>query len=443
MARRTLSQPRSYGNFVRLGLVVALLVGLTVYAGAVLQRYFEVGEVRLPSVVGLPKAEAVTLLQTFGLEPVTFAETVADAALDTVTSQTPQPGSLVREGRSVSLGVNEASAGGRVPGLTASSQEEAEQLLNAAGLELGEVTFRFDSAPEGRVVAQSLAEGESVAANAAVDLVVSRGPEVPRVTLPQLRGLNIDTAKNRLRSLGFSNVVTTATGVSFDRPFTVTDQLPSAGQETHLNAQVVLQYTLSTATVARVPELSGVSLARAQLLLSAGGLSLGAVSYVDDPARPGGVVSFEPAGYTLTGSPVSLTLNSAGTPLADGPIPFEQESVLPNSAATPGLNEVGRVGRPGSSGLQTDDGSVLSPVPGESATGARVIPFDFDPTQQGVASNAQDYKLTLKVLDDQGERVVYENTVGPDERVRIDVPVYGSALLQTFINDNIYQAWSP
>ena len=420
-----------------MGLVVVLLVGLTIYTGLVLQRYFEVEEVRLPSVVGLPKSEAVALLQSLDLEPLTFAEVVADAALGAVTSQTPQPGTTVREGRSVSLGVNEAGTEGRVPALLAVTQAEAGERLRDAGLALGEVTYRFDSAPEGQVIAQSLAEGENVAANAAIDLVVSRGPDVETVTVPQLRGLNIDSAKSRLRSLGFSNVVTTATGVSFDRPFSVTDQLPSAGQEARLSAQIVLQYTLSTATVAQVPELSGLSLARAQLLLNAGGLALGPVTYINDPAQPGGVVSFEPGGYTLTGSPVGLTLNSVGTPPADPPAPFGQVVAPPSDFTSP-LDFPGEAGGTGSS--LPNDNSVV----GESVAGARTIPFVFDPRQQGVTSNGQTYKFTLKVVDDRGERIVYENVLGPDEIARLDVAVYGNnARLETYINDNIYQAWSP
>ncbi len=443
MARRTLDRPR-YGNLLRLGLVVALLVALAVYTAVVLRSYFEVAEVRLPSVVGLPKTEAVALLESLGLEPLTFSEPVADAALDAVASQTPQSGTVVRAGRSVSLGVNEASVGGRVPALVGFTQDEAEYRVAAAGLELGEVTFRFDAAPEGQVVAQSLPEGETAVANAPLDLVVSRGPEAQTVTVPQLRGLNVEVAKNRLRSLGFSNVVTTATGVSFDRPFTVTDQLPSSGQEVQLSTQVVLQYTLSTATVVQVPELSGVSLARAQLLLNAAGLALGSVSYTDDPAQPGGVVSFEPSGYTLTGSPVGLTLNSAGTPVAEPPTPFNQGDLNQgNLNQDPNQNGVTPFSQPGSA-LGQDLAGVSSPQPGDSAApGSRTVPFVFDPAQQGLSASAQAYKLTLKVVDDRGERVVYEGLVNPDESVSLDVPVYGEAQLQTFINDNIYQAWSP
>ena len=436
MARRTLNRPRSYANFIRLSLVALLLVGLVAYAGVTLRRYFTVEEVRLPSVVGLPKDEAVALLQSIKLSPVPFTEAVSGAALSTVTSQTPQPGTIVRKGRSVSLGVNEAAAGVGVPGVVGVSQSEAAQRLTAAGLGLGEVTYQFDSSAEGQVVAQSPTEGESVAADAVVSLVVSRGPEVNRVSVPQLRGLNIDAAKNRLRSLGFSNVVTTATGVSFDRPFTVTDQLPSARQAVSPSTQVVLQYTLSTATVAQVPTLNGLSLARAQLLLDASGLALGPVTYIADPAQPGGVVSFEPNGYTLTGSPVGLTLNSAGAPLTDLPTPLNPEGTVPlppDPAATTSLGEPSATGFAGSS---TD----ASPP---SAPGSRTIPFTFDPVQQGLNLNTGDYKFTLKIVDDQGERTLYDAVVGPDETVNLSVTVYGEAQLQIFINDNIYQAWSP
>ena len=426
---------------MRLGLVVVTLLALIGYTAVALKGYFEVEEVRLPSVVGLPRAEAEALLQSLKLEPLTFSEAVSGAALGAVTSQTPGPGTIVREGRSVSLGVNEAAAGVSVPSVVGASRTEAAERLAAAGLELGEVTFRFDDAEEGRVVGQSLAEGGTVAASTRVDLVVSRGPEVETVTLPRLRGLNIDAAKNRLRSLGFTNVVTTATGVSFDRPFTVTDQLPAAGQEAPLNAQIVLQYTLSTATVAQVPTLDGLSLSRAQLLLDASGLALGPVSYISDPAQPGGVVSYEPTGYTLTGSPVGLTLNRAGTPRTDLPTPLSQEGV---ASLSPDFTDLA----PGStsefgSAEAVDSIPLAAVTPDPGAAGSRTIPFTFNPAQQGLNLNSRDYKLTLKVADDQGERVVYEGVVQPNEIVRTDITVYGEALLQTYLNDILFQAWNP
>lgn len=426
---------------MRLGLVVVTLLALLGYTAVALKSYFEVEEVRLPSVVGLPRAEAEALLRSIKLEPLTFSEAVSGAPLGAVTSQTPGPGTIVREGRSVSLGVNEAAAGVAVPSVVGASRTEAAERLAAAGLELGEVTFRFDDAEEGRVVGQSLAEGETVAASTRVDLVVSRGPEVETVTLPRLRGLNIDAAKNRLRSLGFSNVVTTATGVSFDRPFTVTDQLPTAGQEAPLNAQIVLQYTLSTATVAQVPTLDGLSLSRAQLLLDASGLALGPVSYISDPAQPGGVVSYEPTGYTLTGSPVGLTLNRAGTPRTDLPTPFSQEEVASLSPDFTDLTPTSTSEFDSTEAVDSSPPAAVTPAPG--AAGSRTIPFTFDPAQQGLNLNSRDYKLTLKVADDQGERVVYEGVVQPNEIVRTDVTVYGEALLQTYLNDILFQAWNP
>ena len=58
---------------MRLGLVVVTLLALIGYTAVALKGYFEVEEVRLPSVVGLPRAEAEALLQSLKLEPLTFS----------------------------------------------------------------------------------------------------------------------------------------------------------------------------------------------------------------------------------------------------------------------------------------------------------------------------------------------------------------------------------
>jgi hypothetical protein len=153
------------------------------------------------------------------------------------------------------------------------------------------------------------------------------------------------------------------------------------------------------------------------------------------------VVNYEPTGYTLTGSPVGLTLNRAGTPGTDLPTPLSQEGVAPLSPdftdLTPGgTGEFGSAGAVDSSPLDA-----VAPAPG--AADSRTVPFAFDPAQEGLNLNTRDYKLTIKVADDQGERVVYEGVVRPNEIVRMDITVYGEALLQTYLNDILFQAWNP
>ena len=438
----------------------------------------------MPDLVGADKDAAAAQLTEMGLEPVTFSEVVASASVNTVTSQSPRPGATVREGRSVSLGVNPPAASVALSSLSELSEGEARVALNELGLELGEVTYTFNDAPEGQIIAQTPEQDVALAAGATVDIEVSRGPDVAKVAVPQVRGLNVDAAKRRLRSSGFTNIDTTATSVSFDRPLTVTNQVPTPGEAVPVSTQIMLQYSLSTSTVVRVPNLAGLPLDRAQTLLRSTGLALGPVSYVNDPEQPGGIVGYRPNSTTLSGAPVELTINSSGVPDESAFSPFSnapdttfavEPDVLDGASndtlsTSPGLDSAGSANatgnstsdvNSGSTGNVTDSdtlssspdstptlspngGSPLGQVPGATSN-ARTLPFTFDPTNLGMGSLAnRDYKLALKVIDDEGERTIFEEVVPPGGIVSTNVTVYGeNAMLQTYLNDILFQAWNP
>ena len=66
--------------------------------------------VRVPSVAGLPLAEARELLRSVGLQPGAINEVRAWAAAGTVTSQRPEAGSTAQAGAVVDLAVAASSA---------------------------------------------------------------------------------------------------------------------------------------------------------------------------------------------------------------------------------------------------------------------------------------------------------------------------------------------
>jgi hypothetical protein len=97
-----------------------------------------------------------------------------------------------------------------VPRLTGMSQEEAEELLSTAGLEVRGVRQVFSSRPAGTVLSQSKKVGLSVLTGTEVLLVVAKPyPQVPKVV-----GLSKSEAVSRLQEAGFKVDVTTETRTS-------------------------------------------------------------------------------------------------------------------------------------------------------------------------------------------------------------------------------------
>ena len=407
---------------LRLVLALVLVASLVALTGWSAQAYFQVEEVRLPDLTGLQVAEATSVLRNAALVPATYSENVQGVEPNTVTTQAPPAGAVVRRGRTVSLGVNTPPEAARVPVLVGLTHEEAMQRLRDLNLSAGEVSYAYSDRTEGLVIGQEPEAGSGIGRNAAIGLVVSRGAARSDLEVPDLSGVSVDDAVRRLEDLGFTRVETAASTVSFDRPRTVTQQRPAAGETVPASTPVTLLYALPGSRIVRVPDVAGMSVSRAQLALRAANLALGHIAYVQDPAQPEGIVQTEPAGYTVVGSPIRLVVNGA-------------------PSAIDRLLERGGVDVPDVPGFDVPAESPDDP----SIPDRRSIPFTFDPASMGVRSLLDEgYHLELVVDDREGQRTVLDRDVDPGEVVRTTVTVYGpDALLQTFINGVPFQAWRP
>ncbi|MBX3140075.1 MAG: PASTA domain-containing protein [Trueperaceae bacterium] len=410
------------GSVVRL--VLAAAVFLLVVVAVVLDagRYFAVEEQVLPDLVGMPFDQAARLLRSQGFDPVTFVEHVEGAPADAVTSQSPEPGTVVKRLRSIHLGVNTPPAAAVLPDMLGMLEPAAKARAAELNLPLGLIQYQPSDRPAGTVIAQEPPGGLRLAEGASIALVVSSGPERQSVTLPDLVGTDVDEAVQQLARLGFGRVEALPSGVSFSQPRVVVAMHPAAGEVVPPGTPVLLSYSLSTANVVQVPDVIGQPQWQAQLAIGAAQLRVGQITFVQDPERPEGVVDVRPTGYTAPGTPVFLTVN--GTP-SGGLVP---DFTLPDATGP------------------TDIGGGTDPSGGETVgDGSRLVPFTFDPTNMGVKRLLeQPYSLKLIVNDDRGERVVFDRRVGAGQSVVTSVAIYGQeAMLQTYVDDVFFQAWRP
>lgn len=431
-----------FGAVRRIALLVAL-AALVATAGWVASGYLDVGEVRVPDVEGLVYETAAARLRSAGLEPQAYVEVDPRAAGNEVVSQSPLAGQVVRPGRRVAVGVNGFAEAASMPTLVGLREAEAIARSEAVGAAVAWVTYVGGERPAGTVLAQQPAAGSFLAPAATVHLTVSRGPVDTPVVLPELVGQPIEAAAAQLEALGIRHVARVAADVSFDRPFSVTEQRPAAGASVLPSTPVTLVFALEGTRVVAVPDLTGLPLWRAQLALRAAQLVLGPVQRIVDPGRPDGVVSTRPGAYTLVGAPVAVVVNDAGGATPD----FDAERPpLPGGVTLPPLPVV-----------DVDDTAITGPVdppvddvpaPGTTVAqtdGSRLIPFRFDPAMVGVARLTREpYRLTLVVSDDEGDRTVLERDLAAGEAISVSVRVVGDApLIQTFIDGAFFQAWRP
>src|SRR5690606_16646153 len=138
-----------------------------------LGRYLTVDEVRMPDLVGMPYDAAVQVLRREGLDPVTFVEYVAGVAANTVSSQTPEPGAIVKRSRTVHLGVNTPPAEARIPDMIGMREEDAIRRAADLNLPIGTVRYTSDARAAGTVVDHMPEGGGRLGPGERLELVVS------------------------------------------------------------------------------------------------------------------------------------------------------------------------------------------------------------------------------------------------------------------------------
>jgi eukaryotic-like serine/threonine-protein kinase len=241
-------------------LAVAGVIGYLLFRGGTQQ-------VLVPDVVGETREQAETLITGRGLTvgDVTEQETDDEAAVGTVLEQDPAPETRVEERSAVDLVVGVAPEQVAVPdGLVGMTEEEARQAIEAAGLEVGDVTQEeSEDAEPGEVLETAPASGEQVPVGSAVNLVVAQEPDT--ATVPSVIGRSRDDARAAIEAAGLAlgNVETRASDQPED---IVLETNPAGGTEVERGSSVNIVVSSGAATV-QVPDVMGQDAADAEATL--------------------------------------------------------------------------------------------------------------------------------------------------------------------------------
>ena len=187
-------------------MVFAVLGALLLLGGTrAVAAFFAPDEVKVPSLIGMTRAEAVEAAQEVGLR-VEVDRRVNDFSVEPgrILSQEPDGGFLL-EGRAVEVAISTGPPPMSVPDLTGLTIDIATIRLRTHQMEVGEVTHRYDESEEGTIVGQSPSKGV-LPWGSKVDLVVSRGPR--SIGVPDVTGMTVEKAKQTLIAAGFDVTVT-------------------------------------------------------------------------------------------------------------------------------------------------------------------------------------------------------------------------------------------
>lgn len=197
-------------------------------------------EVRVPSVVGLPFADAERRLKALGLVASPGQERPsADVPKNGVVAQTPVAGETVNSGTEVVLDVSEGVDRTAIPAVVGLARDDAERTLRAAGLVLGEVTEQTSDSARGIVLLSTPASGVAVPKGTRIAVVVSGGPG--QVSLPDVIGRGLDGARGLIEQIGLVLASVEYDSLSSLPAGTVIGQTPAAGAAVASGSSVTLR----------------------------------------------------------------------------------------------------------------------------------------------------------------------------------------------------------
>lgn len=195
-------------------LIIGLAMILVIVGGALLGNYVfgkinntppdqvVTDEVTIPTLVGKSKATAEAELKLLGLTLEVQSTESSTEPVDTILRSVPEVGAVVKKNTSVAVVLSAGEVKLFVPSITGGTQEAANTILMNNGLILGEVKEEFsETIPLGEIISQDPLVNTSVPQGSAVNIVISKGPEVTISKVPALVGKTEREAQALLESV--------------------------------------------------------------------------------------------------------------------------------------------------------------------------------------------------------------------------------------------------
>jgi beta-lactam-binding protein with PASTA domain len=208
-----------HGKKLLEGPVFGIMIGAAIFlASAALFGYISLNvvikhgeKVTVPNVINKSVVEALDLLSASGLEMrKTGTRNSSVIPENSIISQDPLPGSVVKEGRSVSVVISLGSELVTVPNLVGKRLREARVDLNKVGLRVGRFSKIHYPEEIDAVLAQSPPPNGQVGRETPIDMLLSLGPRPREYRTPDLIGLSVEEANKIVKTMGVTvgNMVT-------------------------------------------------------------------------------------------------------------------------------------------------------------------------------------------------------------------------------------------
>lgn len=313
--------------------IVAVAVAVLVIGGVVTAILIS-GPPTVPAVAGMPLDKAIEALEDAKLSVGDVTEKVSgETDAGSVISSDPPADTEVEKGSTVSLAIEAISV--EVPALTRMRVAEADEALVAAGLVLGEKTWKQSGGAGGTIIAQAPAAGDRVLPGTAINITAVEAS----TTVPSVVGQTVSGARQTFTGLGLRLGRTTSRRAG-GTPGVVLSHTPAASQKVKPGTQINL--VIEEQKVA-VPNVVKKTQKAATSTLKGKGLKVGRVTFKRTGKQAAGtVISQHPSRNARVplGSAVALTVERVfiAAPVKILPMQIQQiqKGTIKLHQATPG-----------------------------------------------------------------------------------------------------------
>lgn len=209
---------------------VLFVTGVTAYLTL---TYFIRNEdsVVVPDLVGKEVVQVLETLSALELNTkVSGSEYSSLIPRNHVIFQDPEPGTIIKKNRNISIVFSKGTQRVFVPVLIRHTLSDGERLLSENGLKTGVMSYVYHpDIPKNTVISQCPEQGSEMERGRAVDLLVSLGQRPHAIMMKDLSGMGIDDAilfieKNHLKVGTITSAATAKAPLD-----TVTSHIPSPG----------------------------------------------------------------------------------------------------------------------------------------------------------------------------------------------------------------------
>lgn len=275
-----------------------------------------------------------------------------------------------------------------VPNVVGKQVSVAKNILEDKHLRVSTSEVTNTDVPAGQVISQSPGAGEKVKEQRTIHLVVSKG--VGDITVPDLSGMTVEQARQRLKDLGLVVGKITQGSVEGKPDNTIVAQSPSGDSKVSKGTTVDLVVNKPQTKKVKMPDVVGMTLKDARQVLGSNNIGVNQISGSVDEKAIVTEQSVKAGEEVNEGSSLNLA-----TELKDSK--KKEDSKQSSSNRTKGTVDV-------------------------------TVPS---------GSKNQDLKIVVK--DDEGSTVIYDDTNKPGDRIVKNVSGVGNVRIEVYLNGALVQ----